>query len=662
MVTNQQGEKISEDMYLQYQLRAKEFVEKKKEEKQQKLQALIDIFKKENAEKLFETKSTILRNKDIETWETAKTDFAYYKLNLHYLRKLGVKLEQIDTSYEESKDAMKIEYAEYYLCKESECIIFVKYHFKQVVLLSPERRTQLNTLVFVNSKSDILAYDDFWGKKLLKQFDTNMKVSDVDEVLRNKQFEALPANEREYELITGKKQEVLERRKIKDIHFIPKQLLDILLKQYKDDIIPRDSELKIETKFLGKTPMPVKVETKMLIHHHLLGRIERREILEKYEILLYFSKIPEEKVIARIYLTETERNETLTLTQDDLENATLKEFEGKIRKSNHFEFLYQMYFVNQCPETHVKAFYVQTDIARAIEKHIIVKRNTYEHPLLKDTFQKIYIESFEVQLEKMSEEYSIKPIRKQKILWRNGNLCQSAMYTVIYQNEIYLVEVYSDYVSYQYGGKLTIYLPAVGLSEIVVAVFKPSDENQVEEFVNDRIDLDTKAEEDSIYLPSNKDWKEIFPNFKIVVNETEHKYEIEQVEEDKIYQHLLSCITYLKSTTTRFSIKGPFMWGEDDEEQERVRIPIFSNGILYAYYLEDKKNLKIINTAFEKKNSFVVADDLLQVKFENCIDKTMFYQVVAKNNFRHQSYHTIREDSFVGCEIWKMCVNFLLDK
>lgn len=673
-MANKPISKLAEDEYLENQLRVLEFVNKEKKEATRKLKRIkdIDILKKEDSRALFEKRRIILK----EGLYIKNKDLILYKLDLEYLKRIGIELEFLRSYYQQSKDETAMLYTEYYLCKESTCIIFVQYHFKHIVLLSKDNRTNLNTSVFVHSKSEVFCYNEFSGKQFLKQFDANMTIDDAKDILFNKQFQAYPAEDRVYYLYFSKSPEkmMMEKKEMKEIHLVVEQLLDLFLKERQNGILS-SAKLKIETNFLKSSEKPVRVVTKLKYSYEDAGMIERMQNLLEYEMVLYFVNNPDEKVIAKFYLTQEEKEGRLILTQNDLEDAVLIDLKwAELCKENLYQNYYQRYCIDKEVQEEEYRRSIQEDITKMILKNIRVKGDCYEHLCLKDSFQKIYLETFEVLSKKLSEEYSMKPIREQRIACENGQVSQSDMYSIIYENTIYLVEIFSRYEAYGYvNKKFKIYLPALGISDIQIRILKPSKKSEIEGFVKgrmassdkvrtyfydrDNLKCNTYSKYSEIFWMDK--WKKIFPDFNIdiKIEGKQSRYEIEEIDTERIYEKILKCINSEEIQTTRFTVKYPFRLDGDDEE-ETQEIPVTSNNMLYAYYTHDLDDAKVVNCPFEdvKEYSYSTGDDLLNIKLESTFYRTTFYEQI--------SYLTCRcftERKVMSQEIWKLCADFLLN-
>lgn len=667
-MTNKQISKIVENEYEENKLRVCEFVEKEKEETAQKVKRITNIFNKEDSQALFKKSSTTVK----EGLYTETKDLIFYPLNLEYLKRIGVEVEFLRSHYQQSEDEMEMLYTEYYLCKESACIIFVQYHFRHIVLFSENNRTNLKTSVFVNSQSEIFCYNEFFGKKFLKQFDANMGVDNAKEVLLKKQFQAYPAEDREYVISSSKNPEIVEKREMSEMHLVVKQLLDLFLQGV--HTIPSSEQLRIETNFLGSSEKQMKVATKLKDHYQEAGTIERMQHLLEYEIILYFLNNPEKRVVAKFYLTQAEKEEYFIMTEEDLEEAVLIDLKWtELCKKQRYKEYYQRYCNNKERKEGKRRVYIQNDIAKMMLQVISMKENCYEHPLLKDSFQKIYIETFEVLTQNLAKEYSIKPIRKQRVTCENGEVSQSYMYSILYENTTYLVEIFSIYEAYWYRSlHFEIYLPALGVSYIRMRILKPTNKSEIERFVKGEETSSDKVltytydrgaftfhKYNQIFL--NNKWKEIFPNFKIQIKieGKQGNYEIKWIDTKKIYEKILKCINSSGTQTTRFTVESPFRMCDSDDEVEMVKVPVTSNDIPYAVYMYELNDIMMVNCPFGdyEEHCYSTGDDLLEIELESKCYKTMFYAQMSLMNS-----DCFREKKVTSQEIWKLCVDFLLDK
>ena len=206
MNSNQKGKNRLENTFSESISQAKDFLRKEKKQNKKKVKQITNCFYQENINHMFETQSTILRNQD--SISSIPKDFVYYKLDVKYLMNIiGINLKLIDSRIISNKTHASILYIESYLNVKNSCIIFVEYHFKHIRLLSSNNDTDLNTFVFINSRSDIYYYDGHCGCILLGQYETNINVNCAKEILNEKQFKVFPADERTYELTSSENSE-----------------------------------------------------------------------------------------------------------------------------------------------------------------------------------------------------------------------------------------------------------------------------------------------------------------------------------------------------------------------------------------------------------------------------------------------------------------------
>lgn len=554
MNSNQKGRNRLENTFSESISQAKDFLRKEKKQNKKKVKQITNCFYQENINHMFETQSTILRNQD--SISSIPKDFVYYKLDVKYLMNIiGINLKLIDSRIISDKTHANILYIESYLNVKNSCIIFVEYHFKHIRLLSSNNDTDLNTFVFINSRSDIYYYDGHYGCILLGQYETNINVNCAKEILNEKQFKVFPADERTYELTSSENSEKYEKKNMKDIHLIPKQLFDILIDQYKYEVVPNKSELRIETYFIGITKAPISVQTKVLINYNHFGIIENSENLLEYKIILYFLSNPDKKVKAKFYLTKSEKNQYLILKNEYLKDAILEEFDlddNMIkRRTSIYEFLYIKHCIGKVPYSVPSLKSDQSNIAKMFFESITVRSSLLEYPLLKDTFKNIYIETFNIITEYLSKQCILGQIRENKIEYIDEKLVQSAMYYISYQNNIYLIKVYSEYKAIAYrNNSFILYLPKFNLSKIQINIFKPFNIQEIDKFIEEKLDSDslkrlTKYNSidfnfslDSFKL-NKKYFETAFSDFDIIVSKNQNSYTLSDCYSNSIYKNVV---------------------------------------------------------------------------------------------------------------------------
>lgn len=664
MKSNKENQvRLSEEI-LNNQLIAKKLVKKERDKKRKKLEKIRKFFKQEDASKLFESDSTIVKEQDVFE---PKADFTYYKLNLEYLNSKDFNLRYLESKVIKSKTGRKIAYIEYYLNDKEAYMIFVKYNFKHIRLYSENNKTDLNTFVFINTSTEIYYYDEFLQSKLLTQYQTGMDINCAKEILLNKEFKVLPVNEtRTYEMITSKKSEILP---LKDIHLIIKYLLDIFLEQYRNDIVPSVSDIEIESHFLGTTQECISVQSKVMTDYKDAGVIECCENLQIYEISLYFSDMLNKKVTAKLYLTENEKNKVFKITNKYLNNAVFEDNDEKMEKE-----CLEVLFEREVIKKRMKL--IISDIKNSIKKCINIEEYLCEFPVLKDTFGKIYMEYFKVCTEKFQDKNPLKLIRNSILKFDNSSLVQSNMYYMIYQGEVYLIEIYSQYEAYAYENSFKICIPAFGVSSIRVRILEPVTQMEISEFVNKK---DKKwASRREINFDINQDfWRynlkiakkrikrsleDIFPDF-IITNLNEsgeniNEYQIMDICSKEVYEEILDSIQ--KADNGHFKcLDESIYWGDDDYNENRKRIDIISdNNINYGYYIYNDDNIRTVKMSlYDKDKEVSKGEKLLKIQFKNnsSFYKTTFHHLIKGSEIRKIEYN------IASYEIFKLCIDFLLE-
>lgn len=467
--------------YLDNLLRVKQLVCLEVEKKKKEAQELITLFKSFKKSDLLEKEPTVLRNKNV--YVAPSVDFSYYKLNLEFLKMAKINLEKVSHDIIISDSSNNMMYVEYYIDKKNGCIIFVKFLFNHIRLYSENGKTDCLTYTFINSKTEIYYYDKVLGCKLLKQFSIKTTLSQSKDLIKNKSFNIQPANNRTFKISCGDNSEVFEEKSFSDIHMLIKYLTDILVNQYNYDSIPSNLEIHIDTKFLGDSEESVSVQTEVKIDYNHFGVIQLSEKLLEYEITLYFLDFPDKKVTAKFYLTESEITQSLVLTDNLLENIGITHISEKINKKLNYKNLYQRYLVNKM---NTKSRNSDLDpIAKTIYNSCSVDSKFVNYSKLHDSFKGIYFEYFKIDVKEVSSHFPFQQIGESKFKCDDDIFSQSAIYYALYNEKVYLVEVYTSYVAYTYEDCwTTVYLPAFGIKDIELNIFTPTNVNDVNKFVN----------------------------------------------------------------------------------------------------------------------------------------------------------------------------------
>ena len=649
---------------------AKEFLVKEKVSQEKCLNEIFNSFNTCNIHSFFERKKTTL---DIKESNSLNGQFTYYKLDLEYLKSLDIILIPITSESYFSYDSNCINfiYVEYYFCTKTSSVILVEYHFKHVKLLS--KNAVLNTFVFVNYTSDIYYYNGFLGKQLLNHFKANMNISDSMEILAHKKFNVVPSNDRIYRINSLEHAELFEPKKLEDISLIPKNLFAILLNKYENANIPAKSELKVETNFIGFTNTFNTVISTVPINDKYSGTIETYEKLLMYEIVLYFSNTPDKKVKARFFLTEAEKNKTLILTNEYLEDAILEDVQEYVFKEVICKTVYNVYnsyIINQrFSDTKELDFTLKNDIRKIICENSTIENYSYEYSLLKDTFKKIYINFFKIHIENFPKKYCFNQIRENKLEYDDNGLVQTSMYSIVCQNSIYLLKFTCYYKAYTYEeNNFFFFLPVFSISDIEIDIFKPFSTSQVDNFIYDNLDSSDYLLSFNIsslmynnFTISSILTNGMFPNFDIGLERNKNCFKYIKVCNDTIYNKILDCIQTPKVLTSTFNFGKHYPFMYDDENDTISKIPISSNGLIYAYYLYDGNNTQTINCSFtddtKQNNYYSTVDDLLSLTYEIDIP---FYKVTFSNLYPFSSkieYNLCLDE----CPLWKECINFLLN-
>lgn len=669
MSTKKEVTPLQKSNFLQNQLRAKKLINQEKEKKEKQKQDFANLFKASSKKDLFESDGTVMLNQDKHIGSSV--DFLYYKLNTDFFAKSGITLEKFHTDLLASASGANVVYVEYYINRKDSCIIFVKYHFKHIRLYSNNGKTDLYTYAFINTKSEIFYYDNFSECELIKTSTFTPTVSGAMLLLGNKTFNAKASQDRMFSITSQSDSSVFEDATISDIHLLPKQLLDILLDQYKDSRVPSNSEIKIETTFLGYSDDSITVQTEVQVNYKYSGVFETSEKLLMYEIVLYFSEHPEKKVKARFCLTEAEKQQKITFTNissDVIVFETVKE--GIERDSLHYKVFYR----KKLGENGM------SELAKIIINNSCICSSFYNFPMLEDSFKGIYVEHFKVNPENTSKRLHFKQIRDYQLEYNGKQFFQTAVYSITYKGSLYLVKVSGKYLAYSYSdSSVLVYLPVFSIKNININIFKPVSEEEIDLFLQDSSNPSFKRnvfEFSSAYRsePITRDkyidrnfWKDVFSDFVIKTEGKEENYEMTEIADDTIYQKVLDCIKETRTETSSFSFSTHYPFGYDDDEQPKTRIPFVSSGLIYGAYFDDGFNKITVNSPMKGNcdYSYSSGDDLFNVVFDTkvpCYQTTLYNLFDRYNGFRYRDaeikdsqYQTIGENNF-----WNACINFLL--
>lgn len=653
-------------------LQAKLIVESEIKKRQPQVQKVIKIFGNENPKDLFESKLTIeLGKKDVLH---GPVDFVYHKLNLQYLNWLGMDLEYAKYYLAESEKNDEIEYAEYYSDSTHSCIIFVRYKFKQVELPCGSGMENFKTHVFVNSKCEIFYYDDYSGIRFLKSFYTNLTAQKASKLFTQKKYKVSPAPGRTYQISKNNSNDSFEEETFDNIHMIYSRLLDILLEKYSE--VPYQSKLKVESRFLGVTENPISVCTNVTVNYSYTGTIEVTEKLEQYEITLYFSDFPEQKVRARLALISAEKKQSIRFTKNHLTNALLTSpenstFSVKKREISECMFLFHELFVAKCEQHVFEEKSALLEIGDIISKHITLEGTTLKVPEFKDTFEKIYIEYFKVHANELPKEYSIKLLKSSSFTASSSGIFQNEFYSIIYNGTFYLVKIHQSYYSYNYDSpSLKIYIPNFNAHRNSIHVFKPTSKEEVDAFLNETLDnsYDWKISiyyNHDLYTKHTHNMRNIFPNFAIESSPKKEilEYTISHKYSDEILSNLLKYVQKEGTHTTAFNFRTPIIWGGDDDDCKIVTFPISSNGIVYGINRLEESYSKCVNSPFNefKPEEYSTANDLIKIEFQSTAPsfKTTFHDLL--NSFgRDCRINTVEGYKLEKSEFWKFCISFLI--
>lgn len=668
MNTKKEDATLQKNNFLQNQSRAKKLIEHEKEEKEKQQQKFSNLFKVSSKKDLFESVATAMLNQDKHIGPSV--DFLYHKLNVEFLAKSGITLEKNYTQLLASDSCARIVYIEYYIDYKNSCIIFVKYHFKHIRLCANEGKTDLYTYAFVNNKSEVYYYDNFSNCQLLKRASFTPTVSDARKLLENKVFEVEISQSRTFSLVSSTDSSVFEDKAISDIHLLPKQLMDILLEQYKGSPVPSKSQIRIETTFLGVSDTPTTVQTKVKVNYKYSGVIQTTEKLLEYEIVLYFLDFPEKKVKARFYLTEAEKEQKLTLA--DISSDAIV-FESVNEKFERDSLYYKGLFKKQLSEKNL------SELTKAVFENSCICSSFYNFPLLEDTFKGIYAEHFKVNHENIPKRLHFEQIRDYQLEYDNKQLWESVIYSATYKGNIYLVKVYARYLAYSYyDSSVVVYFPAFSIKDLNIKIYKPASEKDFDLFLADSSSSELNGnsfEYSSGYeFAITRDthivrsfWKETFSDFVIRTEGKQESYKIVRTENDVIYKKVLDCIKTPKTEISSFNFSTFYPFGYDDDEQAKTRIPFVSSGLTYGAYFDDGFNKISVNSPLKEncKYSYSSGDELLEIIFDT---EVPYYQTTLYGLFeRYQSFSRrdaeIKDSQYLSIgenNFWNTCINFLL--
>lgn len=675
MIVKLDEQKNLKDNFLRAQERAKELVGHEKKIKEKQTQSIFDFFKKTCKKDLFEDEPTSVLNCDKHIGPNV--DFSYYKLNLNFLKKFGIYLEEITTDVIASDSATNIMYSEYYVDRKNECIIWVKYFFKHIKIYSDNGKTDILTYAFLNSRTEINYYNETTGYKPLKKCKVNMDTSIAKKLLEGKSFEVKPCKDRKYEIISCEDSDKVEKKNLSDVHLLPQKLLDILLEHYKDGFEPYKSKIMIETKLLDALE-PSTVQTEVKVNYKYSGVLQTTEKLLKYEISLYFKEIPEKKVTAYFYLTHAEKDQKILL-DDWLEKILLVDSNEKLEKSgNYCENLFKKYLVDKSELGTRKSDL--SGLAEIFYQNMQVSGSFIEFPKLKDTYKGIYLERFSIEDKGIQNLcYFEEQISESELEYAQNCLKQSVKYAVLYEDELYLAEIYASYLAYIYTDlSITLHFPAFVIDDININIFKPNVQTDVDTFV-DSIKCQTLqknfTEFDSFNyrkvikrddFAKNRNWKKIFPDFIIQTTGRRNNYKIVSIDTDTIYEKILNCITTLRAESSSFSFSKDYPFGFDYDDADKVRVPLISNGMEYGIYFDDGLKNFSVNSPMKEDCDYTYSsgDDLMKVVFEDSTPycKTTFYTLLENydklfhrnSEIKNSSYMAIGKNSF-----WNECIEFL---
>ena len=669
MSTQKEVASLQKSNFLQNQLRAKELINQEKEKKEKQKQDLSNLFKAFSKKDLFESNGTAKLNED--GLIGPKVDFLYYKLNTDFLDKSGITLKKVQTQLLGSKSGANIVYVEYYINLKNSYIIFVKYHFKHIRLYSNNGKTDLFTYAFVNTKNEVFYYDNFSECKLMKSSTFTPTVSSAMKLLSNKTFEVKISENRTFSIVSTDDSSNFEDTTMSDIHLLPKQLLDILLNQYKDSRVPSNSELKIETTFLGYSDHLSTVQSEIIVNYKYSGVFQSSEKLLEYEIVLYFSEFPEEKVKARFYLTEAEKEQSICFTNipsDIIVFETVKE--EMERNALYYRSIYRKKLGEKG----------MAELAKRIFSNSCIRSSFYDFSMLEDSFKKIFVEYFKVNPDNMSKNMNFRQIRDYSLEYNGNQFLESAVFSVTYKGGLYLAKIYARYFAYSYcDSSVVVYLPAFRINDIYIDIFKPTSEKEIDSFLQDSSNPNLKINVFDFsgsymsepiardkYIGRNS-WKDIFPDFVIKTAGKEETYKILEIDNNAIYKKLLDCINTLRIDVSNFGFSTHYPFGYDDDDEPKSRIPFVSSGLVYGAYFDDGFNKITINSPLKGNcdYSYSSGDDLFKILFDTevpCYQTTLYNLFDRYNGYCYRDaeiqtsqYQVLGENVF-----WDACVNFLL--
>lgn len=656
-------------------LQAKQIVQDAINARRPQIQKVTRILANENPKDLFESKLTISLDQKTPLYEPA--NFVYYKLNLDYLKWLGIDLQYIDGKLVVSKDFPGIMYGEYFLDTKHSCIIFIKYSFNHVELHSENNKTNLKTNVFVNSKCEVFYYDDYSGARLLNSFQTNLNVSSANELFAQKTFkiESMPSG-RTYK-ISSSNSDTFEEHDFEDIHLICIRLMNILFENCGQRNMPSHSELKIETKFLGMTEKPVIVQTKVHICYQNNGIIELSEKLEQYEMTLYFSCFPDKKVQAKFEVTSAEKNGFINFTEDHLKNAILvspqKSFNDDKSLFKECSYIFYEHFVSLCKPYERDEKSALNNIGKFVSQYVTLGSTSLNPPDLKDTFQKLYVEHFKINVADFPKENEFTQL-KLSFEYSENQFYQVGYYSIKYNGIYFLVKIILNYYNhYYYDSDLIIYLPAFTAYCNSISVFKPTSQEDVDRFLDNRIEHTSTwkiATYENYDLRSKrKIFTEIFPDFAIesAANKSVPAFTIHNKYNNELLKNIFESIQNPGTATTTFHFTAPFAWGSDDEGIEVVKYPIYTGNVVYGFNIQEKSYLKCINSSFQnyKPGEYSTGDNLLTLEFRSQTPsyKTSLHSLLETyHSFRNRDYGLKFEKYVINkSELWKFCAKFLVE-
>ncbi len=671
-------QKNQKDNFADSLLRAKQQVSHEKEEKEKQLKIVRDIFKDAKKQDLLEEKATIMRDQDRHIGP--KVDFSYYKLNIKFLKKFGMHLEIAYTDIIASETAANIMYIEYYIDKQNSCVVFVKHYFKHLRLYSDNGATNVLTYTFVNTKSEIYYYDEFIGDcKLLKCLGIRTNLAHAKNLLRGKTFKAEVSGNRLFKLYSNDTE--FEEKSMSDIHLVIQNLMDILINQYKDEIIPSKSKVHIETSIVGSSDKPVDVQTKVTVNYKHSGVIQTTGKLLEYELTLYFLDFPENKVKARFYMTEAEKSQSLELTDELLKNIVFEVVGEPLKeKTLYYKVFYRRFIMNKESFTERDDSELK-EIANVIYHNSWIKGNFYECPELRNSFKGIYFEHFGINSQNVSTKFAFEQISEYELHYNGKSFVQTAAYSVIYNNQVYLVGAKICYSAHYYAdSSVRIYLPAFTSGDISLLIFKPVNPNEVIEFVKSISDNNFPRDPVSFYsshfhdivLPKpthstwpNNFWKTTFPDFEIQTEAKQENYKIVEVESEEIYSKILDCIKCLRCEDSNFNFSINYPFGFGDDESPRTRVPLINGDLTYGYYFDDGFNKISVNSPFKSDctYSYSSGDELIKVLFDEGRPyyKTTLYALLEScgkllsRDSKVEKTTSCKKNSF-----WNHCINFLL--